>query len=147
MATKKKNVSNVSDIQRTPLMFRSRMATDDVEFDGVVFKLSALPSSVLAYAYDRSSQSGEIELLFTIVKFGLVGVEGLTDENGNSVELSVTEMKIGGVSRQAVTNKFLDGLPFPVFGVLAPRILELSGLLEAEKTKLDFTSPSAETGG
>ena len=133
-----------ADVQAVkPGLFSSRLTEGEAKCEGVTFKLRALKSRQGAFAQSRAlNDKGDLmipELLHWFFKLGVIGWEGLTDENGKPVRYETTELSIMGEKTQVVVNRLVDGLPQNLILIVGAYIQQMSRLSPDELIRLDFS--------
>jgi len=137
----KKKASEITGNGSVPL-FRQRMQTQEIKFKGHdgVFHVQALPATVQAMIQSRGMTTTEAAIEY--VRFGLVKVVGLKDENGGAVTLRPETERVGAREFHVAPYEFIDSLPVAAISALCVAIANLTNFGELEQERLDFTTAS-----
>lgn len=87
--------------------------------------------------------SNEAERLWQIVRFGIVGWQGLKDKAGNDIPFASEKAIIYGKAYDVVNRDLMDMIPAPLLDPFAVAIVNQSYLSQVEQQAVDFTSPPA----
>lgn len=136
--------TTVTDEALTPKapLFRQRLAGCIATlpgYPGVAFHLRAVTASERQWLMARDP-NGDLHRQ-AMLKFGLVKVEGLTDEDGREVDVEVNResVVIWGQTKTPLTTEFIDRLDVMLQNALSDKVIELTNLAVNEKLRVDFT--------
>lgn len=139
----------LTEVTATAGLFKSRLANKVIEREGTSFTLQALPSLLASYiigaAQDENGKQNQGIFRTHYLRHGIKGIANLKDEDGHLVQFDMDTVRILDRDYQAIPWRILDGLMPSLLGDLFLEIFWLTHLTEAEREKLDFTTPSPNT--
>jgi hypothetical protein len=97
-----------------------------------------LKDSAIGFQSDDTQESGmsmsfkSNQTAYEVVRLGLVGVENFLDKDGNEIALERVSTVVGGVTTQAVSEKFMCRLDDDTIRELSTEILGVNTLTEED---------------
>lgn len=85
----------------------------------------------------------ESERRWQMVRFGIVGWQGLKSKGGAEIPFASEKATIYGKQYDVVSRDLMDAIPMPLLEPFALAIVEHSFLSQTEQQAVDFTSPPA----
>lgn len=135
-------------LRPNPALYRARLSGLTARCAGVEFDLRPIPQRVARHIDALSTiESGQTDMSLVgqyLVAYGVMGVRGLTDEDGQPIEARRECVNVLGVDLTPLTIEFVECLDIRIVAVLAEKMMELSGLNADERLRLDFTTPSTQ---
>jgi hypothetical protein len=135
---------NIKSSEIAGSFFRRSLATEELKVGGteIVFHVQALPDLVLSHirreAEDADGRPDELRLMNLFIKFGLVGVDNLTDESGAQVEFATETMTILGKDFKCATDQFVEGISRGLRAQITSVIAEMTELSPNEQKRLEL---------
>ena len=134
---------SVKEVASTPGLFVSRMSQEVVEIRGTTFTIETLPKSVKRFAMGKYKQltkgANTLGFVTFIFRLGCISIEGLTNSDGEKVEIVWEHIKIEGKNHRILSESIAEGLTDELVSLLGARVLTIGGLSDEELRKLDFT--------
>ena len=153
-----KQHKTVAAVAKKPMgLLRARLSGDEVRIPqtglpDAVFVLKALDSTQMAYMLDIAANrmGGDgfwMNAKLLTVKFSVVAVRDLYDEDGKPAPVAMEEIQVGEDKYTCLPDSFLKMLPMPVVSLLDERANRIAALGYEEKKGLSFSggSESAES--
>jgi hypothetical protein len=140
--TKTKQINSSEIVGRT--FFRRSLATEDltIKDTDIVFHVQALSDRALSHikreAEGPDGKPDELRLMNLFVKFALVGVDNLIDQDGEQVKFSTETINILGKDVQCAPDDFVEMLSREIRGQIALIITEISELSTVEQKRIEF---------
>lgn len=131
--------------------FQSSLDPNRGKEGAAIFKIGAIPTRIFAKIKDQGSNfvlddkaPGGVNAEFTfndtateMVRYGLKGIKGFKDGNGNDLEYKTQKMKVGNSLVEALHDDLMDVLPLELIRELAMEINVLCEVPDAVKKKSD----------
>lgn len=117
--------------------YANRGAVKTLQIADWLIDIRSLPAAVADWSKRRPNRDWEL------VRFGVVGWRGLTDNLGEAVPFASEPVEIYGRNYPAVSRDLMDLIPDAIIIYLKLEIAELTTLTTEELAAVDFTPPPA----
>lgn len=121
-----------------PVLYRKRMIGGTAKWKDVEFDFRALTIAEVRALRLFSAEDGDSSVDWTVA-FGVTDIRGLTDEDGEPVEVQRAEVDVLGRKLTPLDIEFVRDINKSVRAQLANQIIQISSLSDGEEIRLDFT--------
>lgn len=121
--------------------YANRAADVTIELgNGWNVSIRSLPTGPANYI---DGLTDDAERRWQMVRFGIVGWQGLKSRAGTEIPFASEKATIYGRQYDVVSRDLMDCIPSPLLDPFAMAIIEQSFLSQVEQQAVDFTSPPA----
>lgn len=131
-------LTKLSEVKRPTPVLRRRLKGETYKLGDVSFELRALPGILETYVLADARRDNAAAVV-NYLRFGIVKIEGLCDEQGLAVDVQFEKVEIMGEEFAALSWDILRGLETDVLNDLVARIVALSERGVNDDRAQDFT--------